>query len=145
MNYMSVTQNLNTRFPIIWEQAVTHAKYHCKPAEIITQDGITYHRNAIRVLSQNDINKFIQLQIEHPEIIEIAFKCFLNVLEEYEKNETRIVTKNIKKQTKNIIQQEMKKLYDELKKSNLCTDMFMIDKWVLFIKSQNDLGVLFGG
>jgi hypothetical protein len=138
---MSAIANLNIRFPITYSACAEYKKKHCKPDEIISKNGITYNRSSIRVVTENEINQFIQWQLEYPEIIEIGFDCFLNVIEEQEKNETRIVTKHIKKQINDTYSKNYKKLRDSM--SKVTTDLFIQDKWILFIKSQNDLCMFF--
>lgn len=138
---MSSTENLHIRFPVTYATCAAYKQKHCKPDEIVTQNGITFNKSSIRVVSQNEINTFIEWQSKHPEIVEMGFDCFLNVVEEQEKNETRIVTKHVSHQIKETYLNNHKKMRDAM--STVTTDLFMQDKWILFIKSQNDLCMFF--
>jgi hypothetical protein len=82
---------------------------------------------------------FIDLQIKYPEIIN---NCFSNLIELLEQQEKQIITRKNKK----IITQNnpMKKIYDLLINLNEDDeDVEIIDKWVLFIKSQNEFSKFF--
>jgi len=70
--------------------------------------------------------------MENPDIVN---KCFDYLIENLENLEKQMVTRHNKK-TK--IKSPMNNIYETLTSTKLCDDQFMIDKWVLFIKSQGD-------
>jgi len=131
---------LQTRFPIIYSACELHNKKYKKyPQNIIIQNGITYDKSVLSMLSQSDIDNFIQLQIKNPEII---IMCFENLIEILTQNEKQIVTKKSKK----IHNQNnpINKIYDKLIKLNVHNnDLSFIDKWCLFIKSQDQFSCFF--
>ena len=130
---------LQTRFPITFAKCEEHIKkYRKREPNIITNKGITYDKSIIPILSDDEIEHFIDLQIKYPEIIN---NCFSNLIELLEQQEKQIITRKNKK----IITQNnpMKKIYDLLINLNENDDMEIIDKWVLFIKSQNEFSKFF--
>lgn len=130
---------LKTRFPITFAKCEEHIKKYRKyESNIITNKEITYDKSIIPILSYDEIEHFIDLQIKYPEIIN---NCFSNLIELLEQEEKQIITRKNKK----IITQNnpMKKIYDLLINLNEVDDMEMIDKWVLFIKSQNEFSNFF--
>lgn len=130
---------LQTRFPITFAKCEEHIKkYRKHEPNIITNKGITYDKSIIPILSNDEIEHFIDLQIKYPEIIN---NCFSNLIELLEQQEKQIITRKNKK----IITQNnpMTKIYDLLINLNEDDDMEIIDKWVLFIKSQNEFSKFF--
>ena len=129
--------DLKTRFPITFAKCQEfRKKYYKNEPDIITKKGITYDKSIIPILTDNEIEYFIDLQIKYPEIIN---NCFNNLIEILEENETQIITKKTKK-LKTQQNSPMKKIYDLLINLN---ETEKIDKWVLFIKSQNEFCKLF--
>ena len=122
---------LQTRFPITFAKCEEHIKKYrkCDP-NIITNKGITYDKSIIPILSDDEIEHFIDLQIKYPEIIN---NCFSNLIELLEQQEKQIITRN----------NPMKKIYELLINLNEDADMETIDKWILFIKSQNEFSKFF--
>lgn len=131
--------DLKTRFPITYSLC---KKYRTRP-EIVTQKDITYDKSAIPILTQHEINAFIKLQIKYPEIIDMCFDDLINVLEKKEQLEQQMITRN----KKNLIESQpnpMSSIYERLIKLNVHkNDLGFIDKWVLFIKSQNEFSCFF--
>ena len=133
---------LQTRFPITFAKCDAHIKKYRKiEPNIITNKGITYDKSVIPILTDDEIEYFIDLQIKYPEIIN---KCFINLielLEQHEKQNQIITRKNKKLITQN---KPMKQIYDLLVNTNENKyNLEMIDKWVLFIKSQNEFSKFF--
>ena len=130
---------LQTRFPITFAKCEEHIKKYrkCDP-NIITNKGITYDKSIIPILSDDEIEHFINLQIKYPEIIN---NCFSNLIELLEQQEKQIITR--KKQKIITRNNPMKKIYELLINLNEDADMETIDKWILFIKSQNEFSKFF--
>ncbi len=74
-------------------------------------------------------------------MFQLINNCFSNLIELLEQQEKQIITRKNKK----IITQNnpMKKIYELLINLNEDDDMEIIDKWVLFIKSQNEFSKFF--
>ena len=122
---------LQTSFPITFAKCEEHIKKYRKyEPNIITNKGITYDKSIIPILSDDEIEHFIELQIKYPEIIN---DCFSNLIELLEQQEKQMITQN----------NPMKKIYDLLINLNEHDDMKIIDKWVLFIKSENEFSKFF--
>ncbi len=133
---------LQTRFPITFAKCEEHIKkYRKHEPNFITNKGITYDKSVIPILSDDEIEYFIDLQIKYPEIINNCFSNLIELLEQQEKQEKQIITRKNKK----ILTQNnpMRKIYELLINLNGDDDMEIIDKWVLFIKSQNEFSKFF--
>jgi hypothetical protein len=133
---------LQTRFPITFAKCDAHIKKYRKiEPNIITNKGITYDKSVIPILTDDEIEYFIDLQIKYPEIIN---KCFINLIELLEQQENQ-QTKIITRKNKRLIAQNnpMTQIYDLLVNTNEQTNLEMIDKWVLFIKSQKEFRKFF--
>jgi hypothetical protein len=132
--------DLKTRFPITFNSCQEFSKKYkkCEP-NFITSQGITYDKSVIPMLSNDDIEYFINLQIKYPEIINNCSDKLIQILEEKEK---QIITKKTKKLK--IQNTYMKQIYDLLANVNEDNnDTNIIDKWVLFIKSQDEFSNFF--
>lgn len=129
---------LQTRFPITFgkceEQFKKYRKYE---PNIITNKGITYDRSVIPILTDDEIEYFIDLQIKYPEIINNCFSNLIELLDQQEKQQKQIITRKDKKIITTQIN-PMNKIYDLLINLNEHKDMEIIDKWILFLKTQND-------
>jgi len=129
--------DLQTRFPVTFSKSDDHAKKYRKHApNMITLYGITYDRSLLPTLSDNEIEQFANLQLEYPEIIN---NCFDNLIEILEQCERKIIIGI--EESKNTPMNKIYKLLEGLNVHN--NDMMMIDKWVLFIKSQDKFGTFF--
>lgn len=133
---------LQTRFPITFAKCQDIKQYKNKKYQpnIITNMGITYDKSVIPIITDDEIEHFIQLQIKYPEIINNCFSHLIELLEEQEKQQNQIIKTSLKyAQNKH-----MNKMYEllmntnEYKDNNNIHNLEMIDKWVLFIKSQNE-------
>lgn len=132
--------DLKTRFPITFYKCQEFRKKNYKyEPNIITHKGITYDKSVIPILTNDNIKYFIDLQIKYPEIIN---NCFNNLIEILEENEKQIITRKTKK-NKQLQNTHMKQIYDLLINLNEHNDLETIDKWVLFIKSQNEFSNFF--
>lgn len=129
--------DLQTRFPVTFSKSDDYAKKYRKHApNMITLHGITYDRSLLPTLSDNEIEQFANLQLEYPEIIN---NCFDNLIEILEQCERKIIIG--REESKNTPMNKIYKLLEGLNVHN--NDMMMIDKWVLFIKSQDKFGTFF--
>lgn len=131
---------LQTRFPITFAKCQEHIKKY--EPNIITNMGITYDKSVIPILTDDEIEHFIDLQIKYPEIINKCFSNLIVLLEQQEKQQTQIITRK----NKRLIAQNkpMTQIYDLLVNTNeQKNNLEMIDKWVLFIKSQNEFSKFF--
>lgn len=135
---------LETRFPKTFSKCEEfNKKYKIYEPNLDTNNGITYDRSVIPILTDDEIEMFINLQLKYPEIIKECFDNLIKILENQE-NQDHIV--KIKKVTKKNRNQNihMKQIYDLLINLNEHNnDMEIIDKWVLFIKSQNEFSKFF--
>ena len=130
---------LKMRFPITYSLCEKYNKrYRKNLPDIIIQNGVMYDKSVLPMLSQGDIDMFVELQEKNQELINMCFIDLTNILEQHEK---QIITRTIKNQNQN---NPMKSIYDRLSKLNLHKDdLSFIDKWVLFIKSQNEFSQFF--
>lgn len=133
---------LQTRFPTTFAKCKQYnEKYRKFEPNIITNKGVKYNKSVIPILSDIEIEYFINLQIKYPETINNCFNNLTEILEQQEKLQQQIITRKNKKL---IIQNKpMNKIYECLTNLHEHTDMQMIDKWVLFIKSQNEFSEFF--
>ena len=132
--------DLQTRFPITYALCEKRIKKYLK-FNLITKDGVTYNKSVIPTLQQYQIDNFINLQNKYPEVINECFDNLIKILEEDEKINAG------SQSNKSQEDRPMDKIYKllthlQLKESPFC-DMMMIDKWVLFIKSQNEFSKFF--
>lgn len=142
MTELKMTE-LKTRFPITHALCEKHNKrYRKNEPDIVIQNGITYDKSVLPVLSQWELDTFIELQEKNQEIINMCFIDLTHILEQQEK---QIVTRDKKKKKKTHNHDEpMKLIYDRLIKLNQHNDdLCFIDKWVLFIKSQGEFSQFF--
>ena len=130
---------LRTRFPITFAKCQEHIKKHKYEPHIITNMGITYDKSAIPILTDDEIEYFIDLQIKYPEIITNCFSSLIEILEQQEKLQGQQITRKAKKEFAR--NKPMKQIYDLLHKHN--NNPETTDKWVLFIKSQNEFSEFF--
>lgn len=128
--------SLQIRFPQTFAECEKYIKKYSKyESNIIINKGIRYNKNIVLILSDDEIKYFIDLQIKHSLIINDCFNILIEILEQREK---QIITKKIVKQNN-----PMKKIYDLLISLNEHKNLETIDKWVLFIKSQNEFSKFF--
>ena len=131
---------LQTRFPITFAKCQEHnKKYKKNEPTLIANNGIIYDKSVIPILTDNEIEHFMDLQIKYPEIIN---NCFNNLIVLLEEREKQIITRKNKK-SRTLQNTPMKQIYDSLINLNEYNDMEMIDKWILFIKSQNEFSKFF--
>jgi len=129
---------LEQRFPITFAKCQEFSKKHkrCEP-NIVTTKGITYDKSVIPILTENEVEHFIDLQMKYPETINACFNGLIEILETYE-NPIKTSKKN-----KTLKKNPMAQIYSSLTALNEHTNMEQIDKWVLFIKSQNEFSKFF--
>ena len=116
------TELVSTKFPNMYKQCLEARTKHKMKTKLTTNKGIEYDTNSVKTLTYYEIDKFIDFQIKNPNVILECFNCLFEILQNKENNINDITHIN--------------KLYDILKSTNLTNDMALIDKWVLFIKSQ---------
>ena len=88
---------LEIRFPITFTKCQEHnKKYKKNEPNIITNMGITYDKSVIPILSDDEIEHFIDLQIKHPEIINNCFNNLIEILEQQENNKIKLLQEKIK-------------------------------------------------
>ena len=134
---------LQTRFPITFAKCQDHIKKYKKyEPNIITNMGITYDKSVITILTDDEIEHFINLQIKYPEIINNCFSNLIELLEQQEKQQNQIITRKNKRLI--VHNKPIKQIYELLVNTNeQKNNLEMIDKWVLFIKSQNEFSKFF--
>jgi hypothetical protein len=134
---------LQTRFPITFSKCKKHnEKYKKYEPNIITSRGIVYDKSVIPILRNDEIERFIDLQIKYPEIINNCFDKLIEILEQQEKQETQVITRQNKKMFKE--NSPIKQIYELLININEHkNNRKIIDNWILFIKSQNEFSKFF--
>ena len=133
-NYNLTFMELDKKFPLTYARCeLYNNKYRKFPPYIINNNGIIYDKSIIPILSENEINNFIELQKKYPQIINNCFDKLIKILENQEKK--IVISENQKN--------PMDEIYDILSSLNIYNNKNMIDKWVLFIKSQNDFCYFF--
>jgi hypothetical protein len=127
---------LKSRFPTLYAECVK-AKERCVRPCIITHNGITFDTVGLCILSQSEIDKFIELQKAHPDIINECFEQLIKLLGNHEillNAKTRKEKKQIEKFQSN--DRPMDKIYSML--LTICPNLEQVDKFVLFLKSQGE-------
>jgi hypothetical protein len=133
-NYNVEFMELDKKFPLTFARCeLYNGKYKKFPPYIIKNNGIIYDKSRIPILSEDEIKNFIELQKKYPQVINDCFDKLIKILENQEKQ--IVISKNQKT--------PMDEIYDTLSSLNIYNNKSMIDKWILFIKSQNDFCYFF--
>lgn len=127
---------LQNKFPHTYALCAKRKRKY-KP-DIVTTNEITYDRSVLPILTQIEIEHFIELQKKYPETINECFNNLIKILEQGEKRLT-LQNKKIKQQNYNY----MGDIFNSLNNLKIFKDAYQIDKWILFIKSQDDFSVFF--
>jgi hypothetical protein len=122
-------------------------KYYV-PSNKQTQNGIEYDLSRLSIVSPEEISMFIEYQLQHPDTINACFEKLILIIEMQEIHETQINTRTRTK-TKTKSGKQMDDIYQILKDQFTALtgttniDLSLLDKWVLFIKSQGEFSEYF--
>ena len=122
--------NLQTRFPITYSKMKLFRDFKKIFPSLAIENGITFDKQAVPFLPHYQITQFIDIQLNN---IELVNECFQHLIDIIEKRELNIYDDKT----------SMKKIYNLLEESHLFIDMFLIDNFVLFLKSQNEFYMYF--
>ena len=130
--------NLQSTFPILYSKCFPFVskRWAKHPQILINVDSIVYDKSVISFVPQHQIDKFVEYQLQHPEIIELCFEYLKQILTQAERE---IQNKSEVTKTKVPIQ----KIYEIIASTNICINQEMQDNFVLFLKSQNEFAMFF--
>lgn len=128
---------LNTRFPVLF--ASCRGERPRYEPRMVSKREIIYDSRAIPLLTEDDIDRFVDLQRNHTTAIDECFRHLMKILEIQEQEIIHGGNETSRQGKKNA----MNEIYAVLTNLNEHDRLSMIDNWVLFLKSQRGFSYFF--